>query len=110
MWTVAINASASGNNQIVAGVAGRRVVILGYILIASGAVTAQWISGAVNLTGPMALGGAGGGVSASPGRSEVGFFRWGVGATGADLTLTLGGATQVGGSLTYTFCNPEDAP
>jgi len=110
MWTVPINATAAGANQIVAGVPGRRIVILGYVLCASAAVTAQWVSGAVNISGPMSLTAAGDNISAGPGRSEVGFFRWGTGATGGDLTLTLGGAVQVGGHLTYTFINPEDAP
>src|SRR5262245_8471864 len=109
MWTVAINATASGANQIVAGVAGRRVVILGYTLSAAGAVTAQWVSGAVNISGPMSLGTAQD-KTCGPGRSETDWFRWGVGAVGADLTLTLGTAVVVAGHLTYTFCGPADAP
>lgn len=98
-----IDVAASGDNTIVAAVAAsapepaKKIRVLGYVLVADGAVTAQWQSGAAGtaLSGAMSLA-ANGGVSAP--FSPVGQFET---VAGALLNLSLGGAVGVRGHLVY---------
>jgi hypothetical protein len=39
-----INASASGDNTVITGVGGKRIVVLGYHLVCAGAVAITWKS------------------------------------------------------------------
>lgn len=91
-----IVASASGASQVVAGVAGKRIRVLGYTLVAAAAVTAKFQSNATDLTGALPLA-ANGGVSAASGPDVPSFET----AAGETLNVNLGGAVQVGGHLTY---------
>ena len=90
--SVAINASSSGDNTIVAGVLGKRIVVLLYTLVCSDAVTVTWeASGGSVLSGPCAFA-ANGGISVP--QAEFGHMATPVGEA---LVLDLSGAVQVGG-------------
>jgi hypothetical protein len=94
--SVAINASSSGNNTIVASVAGRRIVVTKYKIVAAGAVTVTFeSSGGTVLDGPCAYA-ANGGVCEPD--SENGHFST---LPGEALVLNLSGAVQVGGHVKY---------
>lgn len=74
---------------------GKRIRVVSYVIVASGAVNAQFRSGAnTNLTGAMRLVEAGG-VSA---HFDGGLFQT---AVGEALNLNLSAAVQVSGHLTY---------
>ena len=100
-----ISASSNGDNTIVAGVTGRRIRVLGYVLSFSGVVNAEWYdgpsSGTVNLSG--LIYGSTGVVASAPvvpnvmGSSQ-GWFET---SQGNDLTLNLSAGTAVGGHLLY---------
>lgn len=94
----AIDAAASGDNTIVAAVADKKIRVLSLFLVASGAITARFESGAGGsaLTGQMQLGANGGVVLP---HNPDGWFET---AAGALLNLELSGATSVDGALTYT--------
>lgn len=101
--TVAIAASSSGANQIVAGAAGFKYRVLAFLLSFSGTVNAKWQSAANDLTG-LVYGLAG--VNA-PGHPLVpapteatpkGLFTTNA---GEDLNLNLSGAVAVGGYVVY---------
>lgn len=93
----AISESSSGDNTVVAAVSGKRIRVLSYVLIATGAVAVKFVSDAsgTDITGAMDLG-ANGGVSAP--HSPSGHYQTGVGEA---LILNLGAAVQVSGHLTY---------
>ncbi len=96
-----IEVSASGDNTIVAGVAGKHIHVLQVVIIAAAEVTVRWKSGATNLSGPMALA-KNGGYSAES-SSEYPRPIEGVLVTGQGeaLVLNLGAAVSVGGHLRY---------
>lgn len=93
----AVAASSSGDNTLVAAVASRRILILGCVLIAAGAVNIRLEDGAggTALTGVMAL-------TTNSGFtlpfSEVGWNKTSVNTL---LNLELSGAVSVAGVLTY---------
>jgi hypothetical protein len=93
----AIAASASGNNTVVAAVAGKKIRVLAYTLVANGTVTAKFQSGAggADLSGAKAMTTN---TVLSPSYCPVGHFET---AAGALLNLSLGGAVAVSGHLTY---------
>jgi hypothetical protein len=94
--TAPINTAASGDTTIVAAQPGKRVFVFGYVLVASGAVTVQWKSGANALTGAMALAANGGlVVNGSPDTMMLQTNP------GEALILTLGGAVQASGHVMY---------
>lgn len=96
VYEVAINASSSGNNVVVAGVAGKRIVPIYIKVIASGAVTASWqSSGGTVLDGPCSLAANGGYVEPY---TPTGHFST---LSGEDLDLNLGSSVQVGGNIKY---------
>ncbi len=94
-----IDAAASGDNTLVAAVSGKRIRVLSLFLVASGAVTVAFESGASGtaLTGDMNVG-ANGNVT-MPFNPE-GWFQT---VAGALLNMELGGATSVDGCLTYVL-------
>lgn len=97
-YPVAINASSSGSNIVVAGVTGKRIVVLKYKRIASAAVTATWqSSGGVVLDGPCALPANGGEVETTVAPGHFSTYP------GESLVLFLNSAVQVGGNLHYTL-------
>ena len=91
---VAIAASSSGDNALVAAVAGKSIVVMSVLLIASAEVTVKFRTAGTDITGAMALA-ANGGFSADA--------RHGILATAAGeaLNLNLSDAETVGGCLTY---------
>ena len=92
-----IDTASSGNNTIVAAVAGKKIRVLSYKLVCSGAVTVKFQSGAggTDLEGGAAYG-ANGGVMAS--ECEGGYFET---AASTLLNLNLSSAVQVSGHVTY---------
>ena len=93
----AVSASGSGNNTVVAAVTGKKIRVLGFLLVSALAVTVQWQSGAggTALCGVMSLGIT---AAVNSGISEAGLFET---ASGALLNLSLGGAVSVGGYVIY---------
>lgn len=93
-----INASSSGNNTLVSAVAARKIRVINYTLVGDGAVDAKFVSDGdsdTDLTGPMAIAAAGGGMVAAAG---AGLFET---VRGEALLLNLSGAVEVNGHLAY---------
>lgn len=91
-----ISVNTAADNTIVAAVPGKKIALLGYVLVASGAVTVQWKSGSTARSGAMALA-ANGGLAVN-GDSELPLIET---TAGEALVLTPGGAVQVSGHLAY---------
>lgn len=91
-----INAASSGDNTIVAAVAGKKIRVLAYTAIANGAVNARWQSGDAGsyLSGALPLAAQAGAAPAFGG----GLLET---ASGELLNLELSAAIQVSGHLTY---------
>lgn len=94
-----IDAATSGDNTLLAAVAGRRIKVHSYVLVGGGSVTARFESGAggTALSGQMTLA-AGSVISAS--HNPAGWFETGVNTL---LNLELSGATTVDGHFTYSL-------
>ena len=94
-----VDAASSGDNTLVAAVAGKRIRVLSLFLVASGAVTVAFESSASGtaLTGDMNVGANGNVVM--PFNPE-GWFQT---VAGELLNMELGGATSVDGCLTYVL-------
>ena len=90
-----VDISASGN--IVAAVAGKKIRVINYVLMAASAVTAKWQSGntPTDHSGAMSLAAAGGLVCPD---SRAGWFETNA---GEPLKLVLGSGVQVSGHLKY---------
>lgn len=95
-----IDHATSGDNTLVAAVAGCKIRVLSYTLVASNAVTVRFESAASGtaLTGQMSLGANGGVVNAF---NEGGCFA--DCGTNELLNLELGGNISVDGHLSYTL-------
>ena len=93
-----INASASGNNQIVAADASRKIKVLSYVFVCSGTVNVQWNSASNALTGPMAFVANTGVTSPSLNKRDGHLFETNVNEA---LNLNLDGNISVGGHLSY---------
>ena len=93
----AIAASSSGDNTIIAAVAGNRILVFNVGIIAAAAVTIRFEDGAggTALTGQMEIIANGG---FTWGFSEVGWFQTSVNTL---LNLELSGAISVAGALAY---------
>lgn len=93
----AIDAATSGDNTLVAAVTGKKIRVLSVYLVAAGAVTARFESGASGaaLSGQMSL--AANGAVALP-FNPGGWFET---AAATLLNLELGGAVSVDGGLSY---------
>jgi hypothetical protein len=92
-----IDNASSGNNTIVAAVAGKKIRVLQFALVAAAAVTVRFESDAdgTALTGQMSFA-ANGGIA--PPWCPVGHFET---VAGKLLNLELGGAQSVDGWLVY---------
>lgn len=92
-----IDAASSGDNTLVAAVTGKRIRVTSLYLVAAGAVTIRFESGAggTALSGQMTM--AANGVLVLPYNQ----FGWFTTAASALLNMELGGAVSVDGSLTY---------
>ena len=95
-----IDDALSPDNTIIAAVAGKKIRVLGFFLVAAGAVTARFESdtGGTALTGQMTL--AAGDPFVSSGFSPIGWFET---VAGELLNLELSGAVSVDGALTYVL-------
>ena len=95
--SVAVAASSSGDNTLVAAVAGKKIRVLSCVLIAAGAVTTRFESGASGtaMTGQMSLA-ANGGFTLP--YNPHGWFDT---TAGELLNLELGGAVSVAGVVVY---------
>ncbi|MDB5350781.1 MAG: hypothetical protein JWN86_2028 [Planctomycetota bacterium] len=92
----AISAAISGDNTVVAAVVGKKIRVLKYTIVTSGAVAAKFRSSSgVDLTGGMSLS-ANSGVGGA--FCPVGLFET---ISGDGLALNLSGAVAVAGHLTY---------
>jgi hypothetical protein len=96
MQFASISTAASGSTQLVAADATRKINVVAFTVVASAAVTVQFLSGASALTGAMALA-ANGGVSSSASGGNALFQT----AVNNALNINLGGAVQVSGYLSY---------
>ena len=92
-----IAASSSGDNTIVAAVAGKKIRVLSVYYLCAGTVTATWQSGASGtaLSGALAHTAQTGAVLP---HNENGWFE---SASGVLLNLSLNGAISVAGGLSY---------
>lgn len=91
--------AASGAQQIVAGVSGKKIRLLGFFLVSDTAVTATFQDDEatpVKLTGGMPLAATGGVGYAAPTGTWIGETT-----AAADLDLNLGAAATVGGTVVY---------
>jgi hypothetical protein len=96
MASVKVSESASGDRNIVAApAAGERIRVLGYALVAAGAVGVYWTDGTTQQTGAMPLAANGGVVAGVDG---AGWFDCGA---GLPLKLNLSAAVQVSGHVRY---------
>lgn len=92
-----IAASSSGANEIVAAVAGRKIQVLGFFMMAAAAVNAKWQSASTDKTGLLYPAANGGAVAPiSPGHNF-----WFETAAGEALNLNLSGTVAVGGLVRY---------
>lgn len=89
-----VDVSASGDNTLVAAVAGKRIRVLSMAVVAAGSVSVTFKSGSTDLTGAMSL---------SQGVPLESVSGWGAfqTAAGEALVLNLSGAVQTSGWLTY---------
>ena len=95
----ALSASSLGDNVTVTGVAGKKIRVLKYTVLAGGTVAVKFrtSTGPTDLTGPMPLA-ANSGVGGA--FCPIGLFET---APGDSLLLNLSAATAVGGHLTYVL-------
>lgn len=91
-----IQEAGSGDNEVVALVSGKKIRVLAYNFVASGAVNAKWRSGTTDITGLTYMDAAGKGKVAP--FSPVGWFET---AASEALNLNLSGAVAVGGEVVY---------
>ena len=101
MKFAAVSASASGDNEIVAGVNGKRIRLLSGLLSFSGTVNAKWRSGTTDVSG-LYYGTLGPPFPFQPGPIGPGGRTPHLQtAPGEALNLNLSGATAVGGHIVY---------
>lgn len=100
--SVQISAAVNGDNTVLAGSTGQRILVENYTLICAAQVTARWYDGPstnnLPLSGPMTFA-ANGGVSPVAYRNSAVL----VVPAGDNLVLNLSGAVQVSGHLAYRF-------
>ena len=89
-----INATTSGDTQVVAAVSNRRIVVVAFGVIASATVNIRFRSGTTDITGSMRLV-EGGGIAHS---YDAGLFQT---ATGQALNINLSANATVGGYVVY---------
>jgi len=89
-----INATTSGDTQVVAAVSNRRIVVVAYAVVASATVNIRFRSGTTDITGSMRLV-EGGGIAHA---YDAGLFQT---ATGQALNINLSANATVGGYVVY---------
>lgn len=93
-----INVATATDHTIVAAVTGKKIRVLSYVIVAAAAVAVTWKSGSTARSGAMSFA-ANSGIVVSPAAPSGG--SWFETAAGEALVLTLSGAQQVSGHLTY---------
>lgn len=101
MAIVAIAASSSGDNTVVAAVAGKKIAVEGYEVSASAAVNVKWKDGSTDKTGLLYLAAAGASTDADATDVEHDEDELWTGTTNTALVLNLSGAVAVGGFVRY---------
>lgn len=94
----------AATTDLVAAIAGRKIRILSLFIVAAGAVTATFKSNTTNITGAMSM------ITGVPFSMPYNPVGWGETASGEKLNLTLSGATQVSGWMTYELVDAELQP
>jgi len=89
-----INATASGDTQIVAGVSGKRIRVIAYAIVSSATVNVKFRSNTTDITGAMRIVEGGGIAHAYDG----GLFQT---AVGESLNINLSANATVGGYIVY---------
>jgi len=89
-----INATASGDTQVVAAVSNRRIVVVAYAVVANATVNIRFRSGTTDITGAMRLV-EGGGIAHA---YDAGLFQT---AVGQALNINLSTNATVGGYVVY---------
>jgi hypothetical protein len=89
-----INATGSGDTQIVPAITDKRIRVIAFCIVASGAVNVKFRSGTTDITGPMSLVSGGGVAHAYDG----GLFET---AVNQPLNINLSASQQVGGYIVY---------
>jgi hypothetical protein len=98
MPSAKIQTASTSDTIVAAQGAGVRIRVLGYVLMASGAGTVQFVSGATDLTGPMEVADAGGLVApVTP--NGGGWFDSG---SNEAITLVTTGGTQINGHVVFS--------
>lgn len=92
-----VNHAAASQDEVVAAQTGYKIRVLGYMIVAAGAVTVKFQSANTDLTPAMSMIT---GVPLPGGWGGFGLFET---AAGEALNITLGGAVQVSGHVTYTL-------
>lgn len=98
MPCIPIDTAVSGDNTLVAAIPGRKVRVLGYILVGAAAVSVRWksattaLSGAMLATAPLACQQSGSSFDTVPALETN---------PGEALVLNLSAAVQVSGHLTF---------
>ena len=89
-----INATTSGDTQVVAAVSNRRIVVVAYAVVASATVNIRFRSGTTDITGSMRVV-EGGGIAHA---YDAGLFQT---AVGQALNINLSANATVGGYVVY---------
>jgi hypothetical protein len=97
--TAIVSVALAADNAVVAAVTGRRIRLLGYLIVSAGSVVATWKSATTALSGAMNMI-VGVPQSIGPG-SSMDAEPLMVCDTSEALNLTLGGAVQVSGFVIY---------
>lgn len=100
MKTAVISYATASTGEIVAAVTGRKIRVLGYMLVAAGSVVATWKSGSTAISGAMSMV-VGVPVPAPLGGTSLDPMPHFITNAGEALNLTLSGAVQVSGHITY---------
>lgn len=90
---LAITKAATGD--LVAAVTGKSIVVLNYLIVAAGAVSVNFESGTTDISGVMSM------ITGTPLAASDSEFGVLATAAGEKLAITLSGAVQVSGHLTY---------
>jgi hypothetical protein len=91
-----VSVAASGSNSLVALVSAKKIRVLGYVIVADGAVNVTFLSAAAAISGVMQLTAAGSGIAS--GYAPCGWFET---TAGVALNLNLSAAVGVRGHLMY---------
>jgi hypothetical protein len=94
---IAVVAAGAGDTAVVAGVAGKRIAVMGYVIVASAAgVNPKWRSNTTDISGAMPFA-ANGGVVVPLSPDDP----WLITAAGETLNLNAAGVGNVGGHVVY---------